>query len=285
MSLEQIYDSNMEAIETQQLEAVAGQYRGQVPQVYNSTFETFIASIKEPRTEVIEALWAFYRDWLARDLATNLVKFYPILGGNGLAERYVEFFGGTSLAVAGGDASYAYDGIKGDGAAVRYTTGLNFSTLISDAQNFTVALTSMTDDDSGTDFGANDGTNHVSIACKNSGTCTMKAGTVTVTGTPTKGNGVFLLNVNAGAVIAYQVVDRALIQLNDTPGTMAGSLPATAPLLCAENNNGTPANYSQKKIKNLVIYNGALDASGVVLLGFGLTELNMKLNTADEYET
>lgn len=285
MTVEQIYDENEELITTESGQAVTGNPSAVVPDWYNSIFEAFMAITKERRPQIFVALWAFYREFLARGLDVNISHFFPLIGGNGLGNYYYDFMTSTSLlSVAGGDAQYRYHGLNSDGSAVYYSLNINLRTLITDPNNFTIAITSMTDANGGIDFGCNDGTNYIRIAARTSGDVEFKAGTVTATpsGVSADGRGVFLLQVSGGTLKGWQYLQRACVQVT-AEISMAGSLPTLAPAVCGENNNATPANFSTKVVKNILIYNGQLDDDGIAWAGYLLTELSSRLNT--NYET
>lgn len=282
--LSQVYDSNMEAIETEGLELVNALSGSMVQQRYTTEFNTFIGAVGEHRAIVIEALWGFWVEWLARGLNTNIPSFFPILGGLGTDARYKNLItGGATMSVSGGDAVPSYAGLSGAGSA-HYLHGFNPSNDITDINNFTIALTTMTDDDAGTDFGSSDGTNEVSIAAKKGGSAVLKVGTVSLTSTVTTGKTITILNVQAGTLKGWQVTGQAVVAMSDGP-TVAGSLPAVGAYLCALNTNSVAGDHSSKIVKNIVIYDGLLDDSGVRLLGFSLLELNFKLNTPTEWVT
>jgi hypothetical protein len=266
-SREPIYDTSNVLILDNQGATIYSNRSGINP-TFTSEYETFLAATKENRPRYMEGIYDIYRELALRQLDDKLIRFYP-MNGRTTDSLYKEYHGGTDIAPVGADADPEFNGLAGDGSALHYTLGTEASdriiNLITDPNNFSIGIYSQTDDDAGTDFGCSVGTNFCTIACKSGGDAVIKVGTTTVSDGITTGKGHFIMNVQSGMVKAWQGVSKVLTELESNV-PIGGSLPDAAPILCAEDDDGTPTDYSSKRISALWIYNGLLDDDGVNMM-------------------
>lgn len=271
--IEPIYDNSKVFILDNSGATIYAKQSGVAP-TYTAAFESFLAATGENRIEVIRHIFALWQELFIRSLDPNLVRFYP-MSSRSSTSIIKEFNGLDDLNIVGGDIDQEYNGLAGDGTSY-YTTGINFSSEITDINNFSVGVYSQTDNDTGTDFGASDGTNFVTIECKNSGSLRVKVGTVEVIDTITEGDGHTILNTQSGTLKAWKGKDKAITEIgSSTP--VAGSLFTERAFLGAYSASGTPTDQSTKRISCLWVYDGELDDSGVSMMN-ELVE-NLMINT------
>ena len=279
MIREPIYDtSNVLILNTGGATIMAGRFG--VSPIYTAEFETFLASTKENRGAYISATYRVDKELQLRNLEDKLVRFYP-MNSRSAASSLIEYHAETGL-VPVGDQDNEFNGNGGIGT-VYYTTSIDFSSIITDKNNFTVWVYSGTDNDAGTDVGSSDGTNFVTISCKSGGDCVMKAGTVTITDSDvTTGKGLFFLNVQAGTVKAWKSISKEITELG-TSTAFAGSLPSAEAFLCAYSNSGTATDKSTKRIASMGVYNGLLDDDGIVFLNSLIETYHLTNGTSVNY--
>lgn len=168
----------------------------------------------------------------------------------------VEMKGGVSLT-SSGDHSENVVGISG-GATYYFDTDFNPSVRISDINNFSIGIFITSNDDAGTDFGCDDLTNFWGIQSRNSGSCTMWAGSgAGASFSNTNAIGHYTLNVRGGTMYCYK--DFSM----ETSQAVSGSLPNLDAYIGGNNNNGSPGDLSAKNIGFVWTYNGLLSQEGV----------------------
>lgn len=234
-----------------------------IAQIFTDEFETFLASTRENRPDTMTAVFNLVNEFALRQIEPNLIRFFPILNKSAEA-AVVEYHGETSLSVVGADIDHETNGLAGSGSSY-YTTGINFSSVISDINNFSAGIYSQTDSSNGICLGATDSTNYVTIESDNAGSMRVKVGTVEVVDSASTGEGHTILNVQGGTLKGWRSKDKSLEEFG-TSQSIAGSLPNIEAYLGALNNNGTPANYTSKRYSCLWVYDGELDDSGVMFI-------------------
>lgn len=234
---------------------------------YSDRMEAYLGYTKIHEDTAVRNIYIFDRFFEFYSLLP--VHFFPIAHNNLNAALY-DYITGSQMTVSG-DINYNWDGFYSDGSASYLNTGVNPSTRITDINNFAMGIFSNTDNDSGIEVGATDGTNELSIACRSSSNMEVKIGTLTLNKANDNGKGHYSIHVNAGTATGYKRgTDYYLETINS--GSVTGALPNYNLFLNARSDSGSADNYSQKKIGFLWLYNGQL--SSEEFLGFEIMMFN-----------
>ena len=237
-------------------------YNGGLKPSYSSVFETFI------KNGSISNNWGVIDD-MERALKmygifNSMLRIWVVNPENNVS-RLLDYKSGTSLT-ASGDVNQTVEGISGNGSNSYFDTGQNFSTRISDIDNFSMGIVSQTDDNSGIDFGATDGTNEVSISIRDSDQVTFNCGTVMVQEANSDGTGHYILHCYDGDLYGWKGYHDAELTQVDSETIIMGSLPNYNAFIGARNDTGTDDNHSAKYYSTIWMYNGALTETQLDIL-------------------
>ena len=199
----------------------------------------------------------------------NFVRLHPFLYvQSGDLEDVIN--SGALIESAAG-YSKVKNGVSGEGT--KYFTSINFSTTISDINNFSFGLVVTTEGNAGSDYMAHDGTNYCGIQVRDSGTCTVRVGSgaaVTFANATAIGN--YIVNVLNGRCFIYKngVVQGSVL--------VSGSLPNYASILGGANEIGTPGDYSSVTYGCLWVYNGSFSSTQVTYMSDLTKKLMQDIN-------
>lgn len=227
---------------------------------YDSDAEAAIARMYTSRKEwagAIDSLTSYLKAKSFWDLMINSWFVPPTK-----QESYGAYLNGTEGLQSSGDHTWSILGITG-GGSFHFNTKVNLSSAITDINNFSIFLYISSGIDGGTDYGASDGTNAVTISTMSGGTTSIQVGTATDSFSTTDNSGCWWLRCSGGNFQTYQNG-----QAVGSSTAIAGSLPNFQTFLGAYSNSGTGTDYAQNTYSFLSIYNGSLTEDE----GIGITE-------------